>query len=78
MDIIKTDVINKYHIVDMDNAVYPYYFGFLNDIGDWYIMRISITGDVRYNKPGFQGVGLYSSAWMNRINLQYTYWNEGF
>lgn len=76
--IMKTDVINKYRIADVDDNNYPHYFGFLNDEGDWYIMKISSTGEVRYNRPSFQGVGLYSTSWSNKVNLQYTYWSEGF
>ena len=78
MKIIATEEINKYYITDLDYAVYPYYFGFLNDAGNWYIMRITSTGEIRYNKPSFQAVGLYSNAWINRSVLQYTYWSEGF
>ncbi len=77
-DILTTETVNSYYVSDIDDLVYPYYYGYLNDEGQWYIMRVTTTGDIKYNRPSFQSVGLYSAAWTNRINLQYTYWNEGF
>lgn len=76
--ILKLESVNIYKVVDIDNSAYPFYLGFMNDEGSWYIMRITSTGSVRYNRVSFQGSGLYSDAWNNRATLQYTYWSEGF
>lgn len=78
MEYVNTEIINTYHIQNIDDNIYPHYYGFINDEGLWYIMRVTLTGEVTYNRVSFQGSGLYTTAWSGRTTLQYTYWSEGF
>ena len=61
----------SYKVADQDNTD-PYYFGFINNEGQWYIMKQSTSGSVtsyRYCK----GSSGYATAWTNRATQTYDY-----
>ena len=73
-------VTQEYHLIDVDESAWPHYYGYIDDVGNWYIIRESLDGSVRYAKtgPSFNPTSKYSTNWNNRTILNYTYWNESF
>lgn len=69
---------NSYFIHDIDESAYPHYYGFINNEGDWYIIREGSDASVRYYRKQFRSVGLYSEAWNDRTKLQYAFWETSF
>lgn len=74
--------LNKYKIQDIDDTGTTRYYGFVNETGDWYIMKYTISTSpktLRYHRISVsRRVGLYSDAWNNRTSITYGYWNETF
>lgn len=66
------DPLLKYKVSDLDEGATSYY-GFLDLTGGWYIMELTST-TARYIK----GTSGYSTAWSNRIGLNYGYYNAIF
>jgi len=67
-----------YALQDIDDSAYPYYYGFVNKDGGWYIMRQDKNGSIRYAMQKIAPKGQYTKAWNNRTNLIYTYWDTEF
>ena len=65
--------IEKCHITSIDNAALPSYFGFLNEEGGWYIMKLTGT-EVTYIK----GDSGYAANWAGRAGLAYDYFDVIF
>ena len=74
----KTIKLDEYHLQDVDEAVLPFYYGYMNEVGDWYIIREGADGSIRYHRRSIMSVGLYSAAWGSRATLSYDYWNMSF
>lgn len=63
-----------YAIAEVDDDLVSYY-GFINKVGAWYIMRENTdTGAFRYSR-GNRG---FSSSWANRKGLKYDYYSNLF
>jgi len=64
-----------YAITNIDNATYPYYYGFINKTGGWYIMSEDASGEYLYAK----GTTDFTTNWNNRkTTLSYGYFNAIF
>jgi hypothetical protein len=62
------DPLEKYKISGIDTATVPYYFGYEDSDGGWYIMRRNTTtGVTDYVKGGSN----YSAAWTGRVAQSY-------
>ena len=74
-DIVRLD---RYQLTNIDEAAFPHYYGFINEIGHWYIMREQSNGDIRYSRAQFSSIGRYDDNWDARTTLQYTFWFTSF
>lgn len=70
--------LEEYALTDIDDNVLPYYYGFINADGQWYIMKQGSDGVVKYAVSFISPRGQYSSNWDNRTNLTYNYWDTSF
>ena len=72
--------LNHYLASDTDEpAGGPNYYGFLDKQGNFYIMKVTISGDtqtIRYMRG--TGLALYQTSWSDRANLTYKYASEIF
>jgi len=67
--------MESYKIAEIDDGVISYY-GFVNDTGDWFIMREDTkTSSFRYTKGGNKS---FSENWNNRKNLKYDFYYNLF
>ena len=64
-----------YEISDLDTAGSPKYYGFLDEIGNWYIIQMYDTA-VRYVRGS--SADSYPTMWANRATLSYDYFNVTF
>jgi len=68
-----------YAISDMDSISSPEYYGYLDGIGNWYIIKVTdidIVVEVRYCRGS--NASPYITAWTNRTILTYDYFNIVF
>jgi hypothetical protein len=69
-------VAPQYHISDLDTSGDPMYFGYVDQSGNWYIMKLSpSSGIARYCK-GSGGTIAYTSAWTARATQTYDYYSN--
>lgn len=75
----ESDPLAGYQIADEVNDDNTKYYGYTNNKGWWYIMKV-FNGAYRFAKgaPQSSGGGLYSDAWNDRANLDYQYYHEVF
>ena len=66
-----------YEISDMDTGGSPQYFGFVEAVGNWYIIQMSSGGAVRYAR-GDSNLNPYIPNWTNRATLTYDYFYNVF
>lgn len=66
-------VLDDYNISDIDDTTDTHYFGWLNSVGAWRIMRM-VDGVARYAS----GSTDYETNWTNRASLTYGYYNALF
>lgn len=70
--------LDHYHVADIDEStVGPNYFGFLDKEANFYIIKITISGNtqtVRYIRS--KGLESYQTLWADRANLTYKYPSE--
>jgi hypothetical protein len=66
--------LSRYAITDMDDAADPAYYGYVDQVGNWYIMRMTTAGEVRYAK----GASGYAAAWTARAGQSYGLFNATF
>ncbi len=72
---VTTETSDQYNVSDSDTTSDPAYYGFLNLLGAWYILRLTTsTGEFRYAN----GASDYSTAWTNRASQSYNYYNVVF
>ena len=64
-----------YEISDLDTGGSTQYYGFLDQIGNWYIIQMTTT-TVRYVRGS--SADYYPDIWNNRANLDYDYFNNVF
>lgn len=65
----------SYRVVDLDQASDPQYFGNLAPDGSWMIMKQNVAaGTMRFAV----GTSDYATAWANRANLAYAYYDGLF
>ena len=64
--------MNEYFLVNIDDDAYPYYYGFINCEGEWYIMKQFADGSVLYSVHGNRG----PYDWENRVVYAYIYWDK--
>jgi len=69
---------DPYFISDMDESVYPHYYGFVNEVGAWYILKENLDGTIRIARASFSALGRYSDNWSKRTKLSYDYWYATF
>ena len=63
-----------YGIMNVDNASYPGYYGFVNKTGAWYILRENPQNTFLYAK----GSSSFSSNWTGRSGLTYASFDTTF
>jgi hypothetical protein len=63
-----------YKISQLDDNNYPYYYGYINSTGAWYIMREDESSNYRYVK----GSSNFSLNWTGRGALTYDYFDSVF
>lgn len=63
-----------YKISQIDDGDYPYYYGYINQSGAWYIMREDEENAYRYAK----GDNNFSTNWVGRALLTYDYFDSIF
>lgn len=66
--------ISGYVVNDMDTASDPQYFGYENDAGEWYILEMTTSTQLRYAK----GASNYATAWTNRASQSYDLYGTTF
>lgn len=68
-----------YFVTDIDKTSNTVrYYGFIGDGGRWYIMRETVTGNVKtyaYVRAGNTEEGMYQQFWDKRATLIYGHWN---
>lgn len=70
-------IVDTYKVSDTDEPGSPQYYGFLNDEGDWYIMKEVVSGDTK-TYTYVKGSGAYSTAWTNRAAQTYATFDNVF
>lgn len=70
--------LNEYKLQDTDTTSFPKYFGYVNEVGEWYIIREASTGAFRYARASVRTRGKYPSQWASRVSLEYHYWETSF
>lgn len=70
--------LEEYALTNIDDNAFPYYYGFINADGQWYIMKQSADGSIKYAVSFISPRGQYSNNWDNRANLTYNYWDTSF
>lgn len=65
--------LQSYHVSDMDMGGTPEYYGLLNAIGKWYIIK-NTSNVFRY----VSGISDYPTNWTNRASLTYTTFDQAF
>jgi len=72
--------IDIYQLQDSDEAVYPHYYGYQNEEGDWYIAQELSFGVFRYTRlvQGKAKQATYAAAWASRTTMSYVYWETTF
>lgn len=71
------DILAQYRVVDKDDDASPNYYGFVDSIGNWYILKETVSAGAdtyRYCKGGSD----YSTNWTNRASLTYDYFDLVF
>lgn len=63
-----------YKISQIDDADYPYYYGYINSTGAWYIMSEDASSNYRYTK----GDSNFAVSWALRATLTYGYFDSIF
>lgn len=63
-----------YKISQIDDTSYPYYYGYVNASGAWYIMSEDSSSNFRYTK----GSSNFSTSWTARASLTYDYFDSVF
>lgn len=74
---------NRFLVQDTDQSVTsPRYYGYINETGDYYIMRaINVSTGIdqfRFFRRTIDQRGNYPADWANRANLQYRYWDASY
>lgn len=70
----ETSPLSRYAITDMDDSADPAYYGYVDQAGNWYIMRMTTAGEVRYAK----GASGYAAAWADKAGQSYGLFNAIF
>lgn len=69
------DALERFRVSDIDDASSTQYYGYIDEVGRWYIMRFdTATKQLRYAKGGSG----YSDNWTDRAALSYEYFNVSF
>lgn len=63
-----------YKISQIDDTTYPYYYGYINQSGAWYIMSEDASSNYRYAK----GDSDFATNWTGRALLTYGYFDSVF
>lgn len=63
-----------YKISQIDDTNYPYYYGYINSTGAWYIMSEDVNSNYRYAK----GDSNFAVSWAVRATLTYGYFDSIF
>ena len=63
-----------YKISQIDDTNYPYYYGYVNSTGAWYIMSEDVDSNYRYTK----GDSGFAANWTIRASLTYGYFDSIF
>lgn len=67
--------VDKYILSTSDDVTYPHYYGFINDLGDWYIMKELSNQTVLFFRAKDNTAGLFLVNWNNRATLNFYYWD---
>mgnify|MGYP001596418142 FL=1 len=70
--------LEDYALTNIDDNAHPYYYGYINSDGQWYIMKQNSDGSILYAVSFVSPRGQYSTNWNNRTILDYSYWDTGF
>ena len=72
---LRTDILIRYKLADIDAVADPQYFGYIDTDGKWYIKKYNETnGTMRYVK----GDSGYALVWINRVDATYDYYSNVF
>lgn len=71
---VLSDPLASYKPAGMDVAANPYYFGYLDIDGKWFIKKLDTTSGTTYVK----GDSDYATAWTGRTGLSYGEFNDVF
>ena len=74
--IVNTPAIEGYVAYNVDNSS-PSYYGFIDQDGNWYIMRATTSGNIT-TYEFVKGSSDYSTNWTNRASLTYQAYNAVF
>lgn len=66
--------IEGYKVVNSD-AASPSYDGFVNGVGEWYILKTTVSGDVT-TYGWYRGASAYSTGWTNRASHTYVQFDD--
>lgn len=70
--------VTQFILSDVDNAAFPYYFGYIDAEGRWYIEKQNADGSRRHTMSIISPSGRYSDNWNSRAALVYSYWDTWF
>ena len=65
---------DNFFITEIDDSAPTAYFGFINNHGQWYIMKEGANSDFRYSR----GDSDFNGHWLRRDSLNYGYFNDVF
>ncbi len=74
IDPAEKSITDNYSISEIDDSTPEAYFGFVNDKGEWYVMKEDAEGAFRYAR----GNSDFETNWAKREKLIYDYFNSVF
>ena len=69
---------DKYGISETDRATTPYYYGFVDKDGGWYIMKEVVNSATSSTFTYVTGASNFSTAWTARASQTYVTFNTAF
>lgn len=72
------DDVTQYVLTDIDDLLYPRYYGYLANDGDWFILKQNLDGSLRIARASVNNRGLYTNTWQARTSQTYMFWETSF
>lgn len=70
-------LLSRYGISDIDDASNPRYYGFLDALGGWFILKNDTTAGAKSYRYASGGTD-YAANWTGRAGLSYDYMSAVF